>query len=257
MCLIAFALEAHPRYRLVLVANREEYYDRLTARAGFWEEQPDLLAGRDLKSGGTWLGVTRTGRIAAITNYRDPHYKVDQPVSRGMLVSGYLSGNCSPALFLEQLHREGHRYDGFNLLFGDSRKLFWYSNRAPGAAIITEGIHALSNSLLDTPWPKTTAVKERLAVILTQDDPGRDAFFDMLADTSLHADEQLPDTGVGVELERQLSPLYIHIREKGYGTRSTTVVLVDQQDRMTFMECSHEPEQRGREIASFSFTLRS
>lgn len=242
MCLIVLAVDAHPRYRLVLAANRDEYFARPTAPAGFWPDAPRVLAGRDLQGGGSWLGITRDRRLAAITNYRDPlHQPVTSP-SRGRLVADFLTGTDTPADYLEMLGREQRRYGGFNLLVGDDDGLFWHSNRGSGPERIPAGIHGLSNHLLDTPWPKVTAVKARLAELLTAERPDMAAMFAALADTSQFPDPLLPDTGIGLDRERFLSPIFI--TGDTYGTRSTTLILIDRDKRVTFAEQCYDNRQR-------------
>lgn len=238
MCLILFALDAHRRYHLVLAANRDEFYARPTAPAAFWDDAPHVLAGRDLTAGGTWCGVTREGRIAAVTNYRDPKAHREGARSRGELVAGFLAGDATPARWMEHLQRNGHGYNGFNLIFGDGNGLHYHSNRGEAESPLATGIHGLSNHLLDTPWPKVARGKDALAQLLaTADDPGVDDLFTILADRTPAPDHLLPDTGVGIERERLLSPLFI--TSPTYGTRSSTVILMDRSGRFTFVERSY------------------
>ena len=159
MCLLLLAIRTHPEYKLILAANRDEYYDRPTAAANFWEEAPHLLAGRDLRTRGTWLGITRKGRIAAITDYRDPASVKANTTSRGRLVSDFLLGEESPAEYLDKLAKEQDRYNGFNLIIGEKDRLYWYSNRGDGARKLSPGIYGLSNRLLDTPCQRSLGVK--------------------------------------------------------------------------------------------------
>lgn len=235
MCLIVFAYNCHPDYRLILGANRDEFRDRPTEPARFWPDVPHLLAGRDEQAGGTWLGVTTGGRLAAITNYRDPRQQVVDPPSRGGLVAGFLRDqNCAVSEFQGGLNRDRERYDGFNLLYGTTTELHYFTNRGGSSGPITPGIHGLSNHLLDTRWPKLTVAKARLEAITQQTAVEPEQIFALLSDPAPFADETLPDTGVGPERERLLSPIFI--ADKTYGTRSTTVVLIDRSDRVTFME---------------------
>ncbi len=235
MCLILLAVDAHPSYRLILAANRDEYFNRPTAPAAFWDDAPDLLAGRDLKSGGTWLGVTRTGRIAAITNYRDPRREKRDAPSRGHLVSGFLTGVMSTEEYLAFLEREGSAYNGFSLIFGEPGRLSFFSNHGEGPLSLEPGIHGLSNHLLDTPWPKVSRGREALARVVARGETVHpEGLFAILADRTVAPDELLPDTGVGIELERLLSPLFTSTPL--YGTRSSTVILVDREGRADFCE---------------------
>jgi uncharacterized protein with NRDE domain len=239
MCLIAFALDYHPRYSLVLAANRDEFLDRETEPAGFWRDAPHLLAGRDRLAGGTWLGVTTAGKLAAVTNYRDPRQQVADPPSRGALVADYLrDGKMTAADLHAQLFHSGNSYDGFNLIYGTFSELHYFTNRGGSSGPITPGIHALSNHLLDTRWPKLVEAKNRLKAILQQEEPGVDELFKAMADPTPFADELLPDTGIGPEFERFLSPIFI--RGERYATRSTTVLLVSRSGEVTFCEQSHD-----------------
>jgi uncharacterized protein with NRDE domain len=235
MCLILLAFESHPEYRLILAGNRDEFFTRPTAPADFWEDGPDLLAGTDLKEGGTWLGVTRNGRIAVITNFRDPQSERQNAPSRGALVSRFLRGSASLDGYLEILKKEGAAYNGFNLIFGDIGRLCLFSNRHDFPQFIATGIHGLSNHLLDTPWPKVVRGKEALRQLVSEGEIIQpEALFAILADRTIAPDRLLPDTGVGIDLERFLSPLFISTPT--YGTRSSTIILVDRENRITFIE---------------------
>jgi len=238
MCLIALALERHPRYRLVLAANRDEYFQRPSAPARFWEDAPQVLAGRDLRSGGTWLGLTTTGRLAAITNYREPQRLEHPRGSRGKLVADYLVGTMKPEAYLELISREGGGYRGFNLVFGDDSGLFYYSNRGRSEAPVAGGIHGLSNHLLDTPWPKVVAAKERMDALVRGEEMEPEELFRLLSDRVPFPDNLLPDTGVGPERERLLSSLFI--AGSDYGTRSSTIILIDRKNCVTFQERSYD-----------------
>jgi uncharacterized protein with NRDE domain len=251
MCLIVFALECHPRYRLVLAANRDEFFSRPSAPACFWDDAPQVLAGRDLLGGGTWLGVTRGRRLAAVTNYRDPRAHLSDAPSRGALAADFLTGATTPEQYLAIVRREGGRYNAFSLLFGDDSDLFHYSNHGGVAVRIPPGIHGLSNHLLDTPWPKVVAVRERMERTLLADLPDPETLFALLADPLPFPDPQLPDTGIGTERERFLSPLFI--TGSDYGTRSSTIILIDRKNRLTFMERSYGNRQRTTGTASFKF----
>jgi uncharacterized protein with NRDE domain len=239
MCLIAFAIDRHPRYPLVLAANRDEFRSRPTAGAAFWDDAPHVLAGRDRLAGGTWLGITTGGRLAAITNYRDARQQVTDPPSRGLLVADFLRDpDLAPERLTARLQRDGGRYDGFNLLYGSCRRLHYFTNRGGSSGPVAPGIHALSNHLLDSRWPKSLCARERLAAILDQADPEPEELFRAMADPAPFADELLPDTGIGPERERLLSPLFI--AGDRYGTRSTTVILLDRDGLLTFMEQGHD-----------------
>jgi len=258
MCLLLLAIKSKPGYKLVLAANRDEYYDRPTAPACFWNEAPDLLAGQDLLAGGTWLGITRTGRIAAITNYRDPATLKSRAPSRGKLVTGFLmGGEVSPPAFIEELSHEADQYNGFNLVLGSKERLWWYSNRAREARILDPGYHGLSNHLLDTPWPKVVRSKKAFAALVAKEgSPVPESLFHLLADRRTAPDENLPDTGVGLEWERILSAVFI--ASPTYGTRSTTLVLIDDQDNVTFLERTYRGREPGsHEERRYEFTIGS
>ena len=256
MCLLLLAVQKHPDYKLVLAANRDEYYDRPTAPAAFWNEAPHLLAGKDLRAGGTWLGITKQGRIAAITNYRDPTSMKTNAPSRGKLVSGFLLGQESPEHFLKGLAQDRDRYNGFNLIIGENDQLYWFSNRGDGTHKLSPGIYGLSNRLLDTPWPKLTRSKDAMARLLSkQKNPSQDALFQMLLDRTVADDDQLPDTGVGVEWERILSPIFI--TSPTYGTRSSTLIFIDRNNRLTFTEKTFNADPEHATSVAFEFQIQS
>jgi uncharacterized protein with NRDE domain len=253
MCLILFAWNAHDNYPLILAANRDEFYERPSAPAAFWADAPDLLAGRDLKAGGTWFGITRSGRLAAITNYRDPASLKTEAPSRGHLVSDYLRGQENPEAYLLRLAPRAGLYNGFSLLVGDCSELCFYSNR--GEAICPgPGIHRMSNHLLDTPWPKVNRGKLALEQLLAGDHgPSPEALLDLLASRSRPSDDRLPDTGVGLEWERVLSPLFI--KSPTYGTRCSTVLLIDRRGMVTFVERVFDGGSEPRVTSRFDFRI--
>jgi len=234
MCLILFAYNIHPAYRLILAANRDEFYDRPSLPADFWSKHPQVLAGVDLKEKGTWLGVTREGKFAAITNYRDPaSWKAEAP-SRGKLVSRYLTGSSEPARYLKNIARKADAYNGFNFLLGDEKDLFVYSNRG-AIQKLPAGIYGLSNHLLDSPWPKVLRGKKLLKAALTKKGAElEEALFALLSDRRVPKDHALPDTGVDLEWERILSPMFIE--SPVYGTRASTILLMGNNKRIKFIE---------------------
>lgn len=234
MCLILFSIEQHPSYSLIVAANRDEFYARPTADADFWEDHPDILAGRDLQALGTWMGVTRTGKISMLTNYRDLSNLNPSAPSRGDLVSDFLKKNINEDQYLEMISSKGNEYNGFNLLFGNSKKLIYYSNISDEHKIITSGTYGLSNHLLDTEWPKVKKGRERLKEIIRQENIEPEQLFEALYDDIKAPDHHLPDTGVGLDLERMLSPMFI--KSADYGSRCSTVVLVDKKDNWHFYE---------------------
>jgi uncharacterized protein with NRDE domain len=236
MCLVLLLHDAHPGYRLIVAANRDEFYDRPTLPAELWSDAPGLLAGRDLRAGGTWLGVHRTGRFAAVTNYRQGQREAAAIRSRGHLVSDYLLGRMSPRAHLAQVERDAAQYNGFNLIAGDATEVVYFSNREGVARVLAPGVYGLSNHLLDTPWPKVIAGKVALGELVRESAAPRlmDELFALLSDRTRPADELLPETGIGREWERLLSSAFIVSPD--YGTRSSTVVLVSRDGRTAFAE---------------------
>ena len=256
MCLILLAIKVHPFYKLVIAANRDEYYDRPTAAASFWDDPPDLLAGRDLRAEGTWFGITKEGRIAAVTNYRDPASLKSHAPSRGELVSDFLAGKEKPEKYLAGLDLKSGDYNGFNLIIGAKDHIYWYSNRGIGTHYLLPGIYGVSNRLLDTPWPKVSRGKAALEEILSEKKvPSPSALFDMLLDRSTPDDDSLPDTGVELEWERILSSIFI--ASSNYGTRSSTILLIDQNDHVTFMERTHTSDPDRNKDALFEFPIEN
>jgi uncharacterized protein with NRDE domain len=235
MCLILFSYKHHPKYRLVLAANRDEYYDRPAAPMQFWKDHPDVLAGRDLKSMGTWMGITRSGRLAAITNYRDPATTIPKAPSRGHLISQFLIGEASPAKYLEAVKKDARKYNGFNLLVGDTRDLAYYSNRQNKVIHLESNTFGLSNRLLDTQWPKVKTGKQHLTRLLRQhNEILPEPLLDLLQNQAIAPDHQLPDTGIGTAWERTLSPIFIS--SPNYGTRCSTILTIDRSNHVRISE---------------------
>src|SRR5262245_14179746 len=226
MCLLVFAWDVHPRYRLIFAGNRDEFHDRPAAPMAWWTDRPDILAGRDLQAGGTWLGLSRAGAFGVVTNYREMQRPTPGMPSRGALITGYLDGGGDPAQFLSRLDARAAEYAGFNLLIADSSQMRYASNRAqPFERALAAGVHGLSNHLLDTSWPKLARTRERFEELLAQPDPGLEELLTMLGDRQAAADDVLPDTGIGLEWERMLSAPFI-VNDR-YGTRCSTVVRID------------------------------
>ncbi|TGE33613.1 NRDE family protein [Desulfosporosinus sp. Sb-LF] len=237
MCLIFFAYDCHPRYRLILAANRDEYYNRPTEPAHFWASHPRVLAGRDLEMMGTWMGITRSGRFAALTNFRDPSAQILNAKSRGMLVGNFLCSNESPDQYMIDVANNRALYNPFNLLVGDLSRFLYFSKQASEVEVIEPGIYGLSNHYLNTPWPKLRKSKQVLANYLEDKmiiEP--QALFEILGDRKLAQDSELPNTGIAQERERMLSSIFIQGSE--YGTRSSTVLLIDKNNHVIFQEKS-------------------
>ena len=252
MCLIYVAWRRHPRHRLVVAANRDEYHARPAAPAHWWDDAPGVLAGRDLEAGGTWLGITSGGRFAALTNYRSPSvYRADAP-SRGALVSEFLAGNESAPEYLGRVAEEGHRYNGFSLLAMDGDTLAFGSNRTPGVARLEPGVFGLSNHLLDTPWPKVTAGKAELERLVAEPDIRVADLLALLASRGPAGVEALrADTGSDLGRTRWRSSRFI--LGGAYGTRTSTVVLLDTGGAGVFVERSFDSS--GMAVGDAAFEL--
>lgn len=252
MCLILLAWRVHPSYPLVVAANRDEFFVRPTAPAAFWQDMPQVLAGRDLDAGGTWMGVTRAGRFAALTNFRDPAQNRGNAPSRGGLVADFLSGDETPEDYLERIAAHGRLCNGYNLLVGDGAILWWSSNVGGEARALGPGVYGVSNHLLDTPWPKVGAGKTALTRALERL-PDDQALFALLQDDGIHPDEHLPQTGVPLDWERLLSSAFV--KSPDYGTRSSTVLCVGQDGGASLDEQTWLPgAQRGLRLR-YRFTI--
>lgn len=235
MCLVLFAWNAHPVYELVLAANRDEFHARPSAPADFRDDAPSILAGRDLQAGGTWMGVSRSGRFAAITNYREPvSPQVPLAQSRGFLVRDFLLAENKPASAAGDLAASGDRYRGFNLLLGWPGELFYVSNREAGSSLVEAGVHGLSNHLLDTDWPKVHAGRERLHALLCEERIEREALFALLTDREAIGGA-LPGE-FGVRLTPENLARHLFIQSPVYGTRCASVLLITRGGRVVFEE---------------------
>ena len=240
MCLILMAYDSHPDYKLLLAANRDEFYERPTAPLEIWTDEPRIAAGRDLRGGGTWMGVSPDGRLAALTNYRDPQDTKPNAPTRGTLVTDFLSGHSPARAFLKNLRRTADAYNGFNLVVYDGDELCFLSNREGKVRSIRPGWHGLSNHLLDTPWPKVARGVTLFKTVVAGSIPSPEAVFEVLGDRTLPPDETLPETGVGLEWERILAPLFI--KSPVYGTRSSSLVTIDRRGRLDFYERTHDDQ---------------
>ena len=257
MCLILFAYEMHDNYHLILGANRDEFYERPTAPLDWWKDYPSVLAGRDLRGGGTWMGITRTGKFAGITNFRDPAGLKKNAPSRGALVSDFLCGDEPPLNYLEKIHPSSGKYNGFNLILGDGTGLFYYSNYQNKIHRLTPGIYGLSNRFIDSPWPKVETGKAHLKKLIQQGTVDDESIFKLLENRDQPPDDQLPSTGVGMEWERILSPLFIC--GDTYGTRSSSVIRMEREGIIHFSELSfknHEDEKKCHKLSLKHFPVR-
>ncbi len=260
MCVVLGLWDHHPDYSLMLIANRDEFFARPAQPASWWDGTPRILAGRDLRDGGTWLGVTAEGKIAALTSYRDlENLSRSAERSRGLIVRDFLVGQDSPRHFIEALAPDVDRYSGFNLLAGEvGSGLLCWSNQDLAMRPVASGCFGLSNRFLDSPWPKVVRGKA-----LLEEAAGRfgqreeieliDALFAVLTDEVYPPDEVLPDTGVGLEMERMLSPIFI--RGEEYGTRCSSVILLRRDGRLLFEERSHAPEGKSGGSVRVTFKL--
>lgn len=250
MCLILVAWQAHPDYPLVVAANRDEFFARPAAPAGWWADRPEILAGRDLEAGGTWLGANRRGAFAGLTNFRDPASQRTGTPSRGALVADALGDGQPVAARLAWLARHGRDYNGFNLIFSDGEDLAVFESVSGRGQILGPGVHGLSNHLLDTPWPKVQAAKSRLHAALDSL-PKATPLLDLLRDDRPAPDADLPRTGVSLEWERLLSSAFI--RAPGYGTRCSTLILgsADGRYRLEEWTWDHNGDPGGHVLHSF------
>ncbi len=228
MCLILFSYKQHPKYPLIVAANRDEFYNRATAPASFWEDEPTILAGRDLVKKGTWMGVAKSGRFAALTNYRDPKESLVGKQSRGKLVANFLSGATEADEYIQEVSEQRSSYPGFNLLVGNQHDLYYYSNITDQREKLQPGLYGVSNHLLNTEWPKVNKGKERLNTILQSDRIEIDSLFEMLQDADPAPDHLLPNTGISYEWEKLLSSMYISSDQ--YGTRSSAVIVMSEEE---------------------------
>lgn len=253
MCLIFLSLHEHPQYKLIIAANRDEFYARKTEAAHFWKDYPAIVGGRDLEAMGTWMAMNKNGRISLVTNYRDPFHINPQAPSRGQLVSDFLVSDQPAREYLKEVESRGKLYNGFNLMAGTADALYYYSNYREGIEKIPDGIHGLSNHLLDSPWPKVERGKRRFKELLSQPALSADLLFEFLYDEQRAEDNQLPDTGIGIERERALSSMFI--KTTGYGTRCSTVVLVDRNNQAVYAERVYDTNTFRFTTQEFKFSV--
>ncbi len=237
MCLIVFAWRPSKAQSLIVAANRDEFYARPTRPLSQWEDMPKLYAGRDLEAGGTWMGISAQGRFAAVTNIRDPGQTLGLR-SRGELVANFLAGEQSPDDYVAEMAVRAGEYAGFNLLAGDARQLYYLNSADPMPRLLGEGVYGLSNAGLDTPWPKL--LKARAALTAQLDDPQPEALLKLLRDAEPAADTELPETGVGLVTEKLLSSVFI--ASPNYGTRASTVLIVNADGTRQMIEHSFGPQ---------------
>ncbi|MFI4920321.1 MAG: NRDE family protein [Gammaproteobacteria bacterium] len=251
MCLLVFAWQTHPDHALIFAGNRDERHARATLPAELWRDAPEVLGGRDLEAGGTWLGVTLAGHFAVVTNYREGLAPPKARLSRGALTADFLKADMPAEKYLDGIRKHAQDYGAFSLIVGDCRELHYYSNRGDHGGPIAPGIHGLSNHLLDTPWPKVQLSKARLVALLDKEVPASDDLFRLLADQAPAADGKLPDTGIGIELERRVSAPFVLNPE--YGTRCSTAIYLQNDGGLRFAERRFSPA--GESVETHYFQL--
>ncbi len=255
MCLIFLSFNQHPDYPLIIAANRDEFYDRPASSLGLWPEYPNILAGKDLTGGGTWLGVTKSGYFAMLTNYRDmANIKANAP-TRGKLVLDYLAGEFDASNYLQALDASSSLYNGYNIILGTLNDPWYYSNQNHEIFRLGTGLYGLSNALLDTKWPKVEIGKEKYRQIIEKEQLDFEAIFYFMYDKTLAADEKLPDTGIGYEKEKLLSSMFIEL--PGYGTRNTTLLIKDKANNVQIIERTYSQPNDSTSELKFEFSLNS
>jgi uncharacterized protein with NRDE domain len=252
MCLILLALRQHPQYPVVIITNRDEYYERPSEPAHFWPDHPNLLAGRDQKAGGTWLGINKNGHFAAVTNFREGTETSKHLLSRGELATRFLLSNKSPQVYLAELKERQDQFSGFNLILSDGKSFHFFSNRADNIGEMDAGYHGLSNGKLNEDWPKVRRGKLALQDVLESQINTKN-LMTILSNQEHALDNELPSTGISKEMERVLSSRFIHSRT--YGTRCSTVVTIDQSGQVNFHERSFTPLAQEDALKQFSFKI--
>jgi len=255
MCFIVFSYKQHSRYKLIFCANRDEFYNRETVKMHFWPENNSVLAGKDIQGGGTWMGITKQGKLAALTNFREQISASPTKPSRGQIVKKFAEQENGVKKFTDYLKKTKNHYEGYNLIFGTIDKLYYFSNRSNGTLPISPGLYGLSNATLDTPWPKINRGKHLLKKVITNPDfPVKD-LFGILSDSQKVDYDMLPDTGISPAYEKELSPVFVNMAK--YGTRSSTVILVDYENNAFVYEQRYDNNARITGNSTFSFKITS
>lgn len=239
MCLIVFSYKTSTDYPFILAGNRDEFYKRPTKPAHIWQTDPRIIAGKDEKAGGTWLGFTETGRFAAITNYRDMNNLKENAPTRGKIVTDFLLSDKDVLTFLEGLKLQSHLYNGFNLIAGTFDRLYYLSNQKEEIEEIEPGVHVISNAFLNTPWPKSNWAKKRFEMAIDRSGYDENELLKILQNTQLYPQDELPKTGLPVEMERAVSSVFISTED--YGTRSSSIVAVDKNSKAELIELTYSP----------------
>lgn len=252
MCLIVFAYKHHPEYPLILAGNRDEFYGREAQQAHFWDTDPAMLAGKDLRAGGTWLGVSKKGEFGAITNYRDLNDPRAGERSRGEIIPKFLTTVKAPDQKIRQLRKQNHHYAGFNFLAGDVDQLFYLNNINGNIQSVTPGIHGISNAFLDTLWPKVETARSEFQKAISSSTIDKEKIFNFLNDSKSYPEDSLPDTGLSPEKEKAVSPIFIET--EGYGTRCSTLLTIDNDGRIHFTEKTYDAQREASEsVKEFEF----
>ncbi len=260
MCLIYFAINKHPEFRFIALANRDEFYNRATKPAGFWVEHPDIIGGQDAavtiknQLPGTWLGMTKAGKVSFVTNYRDlKNIKTDAP-SRGQLVTSFLSSDNQPQEYLNKVAEHAHLYNGFNLVTGIENEFYYYSNIQKKIIKLNAGIYGVSNHLINTAWPKLIKGKNLFEHKLSSGlELNPTELLDLMTNEEIAADSDLPDTGIGIEKERMLSAMFI--KSANYGTRNTTLIMIQNSGHVNFMERTYLNDRQKYQTLKFEFRI--
>ncbi|GHB41074.1 NRDE family protein [Mongoliitalea lutea] len=252
MCLITFNWDNHPAYKLILVANRDEFFDRPSQEIHQWEA--GFYGGKDLRAGGTWLAIHPNGRFAFLTNYRDMRNIKSDRKSRGELVKNYLSTSVPPFEYLKSVEQQASEFEGFNLVVGDHLGIFYLSNYQEGIQEISSGLYGLSNALLDTPWPKLTLAKEGLENLIAAEIFDPISMMPILHSQEIAPDEELPETGLSLARERLMSCQFIHA-EGIYGTVNTTVLLWKHTGEVTMVERKFDQLKNTHADTSLQFEI--
>jgi len=256
MCLIVFSYKNHSKYPFIFAGNRDEFYSRPTRTAHFWDTKPQILAGKDLKAGGTWLGISKTGEFAALTNYRDLNHPRNREKSRGELIPYILTTSEPEKQAVKNIISNGDQYDGFNMIAGNTDKLFYLSNIRESYEPIKPGVYGLSNAFLDTPWPKTEQSKKDFSNAILGNNPDEEAIFRFLKNPKTYPSDQLPNTGLTPEMEKAISPVFIETDK--YGTRCSTLLMIDNNGQVTFIERTFPVDEQNSETEKrFQFKIKS
>jgi uncharacterized protein with NRDE domain len=249
MCLLVFALHTHPRLPLIVAGNRDEFHERPTQAAHWWADNRDIVGGRDLLAGGTWLAVHRSGRFAAVTNHRDAHRERAGLRSRGELVTGFLNADTGVIEYLDSIDRD--TYGGFNLLVADRRSAAYLSNRGAGLRELPPGIYGLSNATLDDPWTKVTRSKSKLATLIGKENVNETSLLQILADRNRASAGEVQTNGLAFAMAHALTaPFIVHPE---YGTRCSTVVTIDENGSVRFVERRFDPDGRSSGESRYVF----